>query len=109
MDSDHDGMISHKELVKICKKNLVFFNESEFFNQIDINGDGMINYSEFLMVTLDFRKYLNKQMLQEIFNMMDIDESETITIDELKIFFNLDYKNPLLKELIEEVDINNDD
>ena len=52
--------------------------------KLDFNGNGTIDYSEFLVCHLDSSQILQEEKLREIFNLFDVDGSGTITADELK-------------------------
>jgi Ca2+-binding EF-hand superfamily protein len=54
---------------------------------LDSNGNGRIDYSEFLDLTVEHKKLLNKRNLEITFNNLDIDNSGFLTIDELKKTF----------------------
>jgi Ca2+-binding EF-hand superfamily protein len=53
-------------------------------NKLDFNNNGNIDYSEFIIAHMDSDKMLQEDKLKEIFNLFDIDQSGTITADELK-------------------------
>ena len=53
-------------------------------NKLDINGNGNIDYSEFMIAHLNMSKMVQEDKLKEVFNLFDIDHSGTITADELK-------------------------
>lgn len=111
-DKNHDGMISKEELEEVFKKNNDFFNQKETCNlltMLDVNKDNMINYSEFLMATYNFKKYLSKNVIKEIFDMIDDDGNGFICAEELKVFLNLDDNDPLIVEILKEADKNGDD
>jgi len=57
---------------------------AEIMEKLDFNGNGTIDYSEFLVCHLDSSQILQEEKLQELFNMFDVDHSGTITADELK-------------------------
>lgn len=48
-------------------------------DEVDYFGNKRINYSEFLMATLDVRSFLNDKALRAIFNQFDTDASGSIT------------------------------
>lgn len=56
----------------------------KIFKQIDVNNTGEIDFSEFLMANIDYKKHLNEDNLKKIFNVIDTDGSKTIEINELK-------------------------
>jgi calcium-dependent protein kinase len=52
--------------------------------EVDIDGSGHIDYSEFISAAADRKKLLSKKNLEGAFNMFDKDGSGSITIDEIK-------------------------
>lgn len=64
----------------------VDYNEQEIqeiIKKIDIDGDGEINYSEFLMASLNQNAFLSSERLEAAFRMFDIDGNGEISIQEL--------------------------
>lgn len=62
-------------------------NEEEvnkMFIEIDIDGNGTIDYTEFVMATMTEKNFLTNEKLQQAFNMFDKDGSGTISQDEIK-------------------------
>jgi calcium-dependent protein kinase len=57
---------------------------SEIMEKLDLNDNGNIDYSEFMIALLNLSKMIQEDKLKEIFNLFDIDHSGTITAEELK-------------------------
>jgi len=73
------------------------------FKEIDTDGNGTIDYSEFLMATMNETQLLSQEKLKAAFKMFDKDGSGTISKDEIKeAMGQLDEK--LVEEIIREVD-----
>jgi calcium-dependent protein kinase len=51
--------------------------------ELDVNKDGVIDYTEFITAAIDKVAILNKQNLLSCFRLIDRDNSGMITIDEL--------------------------
>lgn len=51
---------------------------------MDINGNGTIDYSEFLAANLQLSELLTNEKLQAAFNLFDIDQNGRITLEEIK-------------------------
>ena len=49
----------------------------------DLNGDGRIDYAEFIAAAYEKSLLLSQQNLRAAFNMMDVDGDGTLTKDEL--------------------------
>ena len=53
---------------------------SELIDQLDTNGDGKIDYGEFITAAVNRQKLLNEQNIQTAFKIMDLDGSGEISI-----------------------------
>ena len=89
-DSNNDGMLDKRELVAGYNK---FFNgdieraefeASQIMSKLDFNGNGTIDYSEFMIANIDPAQLIQEEKLREIFELFDTDRSGNITIDEIK-------------------------
>jgi calcium-dependent protein kinase len=80
------------------------------FKTIDVNNTGAIDFTEFLLATVNHKKLLSQERMTQVFKMFDKDGSGTIDKDEIKEFFSMsDAGNEeFINELIEEVDKNGD-
>ena len=59
----------------------------ELVEQLDINGDGKIDYQEFITAAVNRSKLINDQNLEIAFKMFDQDGNGQISITELKNVF----------------------
>ena len=59
----------------------------ELVEQLDINGDGRIDYQEFITAAVNRAKLINDQNLEIAFKMFDQDGNGQISINELKNVF----------------------
>lgn len=88
IDKNGDGQISKQELKEVLEQQVTTMDvETEvekIFKQIDVNNTGEIDFSEFLMANIDYKKHLNEENLKKIFNVIDADGSKTIEVDELR-------------------------
>ena len=55
---------------------------------MDKDGNGVIDYTEFITAAIDKVAVLNKKNLTSAFQVIDADNSGMITIDELKAAFD---------------------
>lgn len=55
--------------------------------EIDYQGNGKINYSEFLSATLDIQNFLTDSKLRSVFNVFDTDQSGYITAENMRFAF----------------------
>jgi|LauGreDrversion4_2_1035121.scaffolds.fasta_scaffold411554_2 Ca2+-binding EF-hand superfamily protein len=68
------------------KGNLKEFQE--IMLEVDQDGDGLVNYSEFLAASINKAKLLSTQNLQIAFQMLDSDKNGVISLKELKEVFD---------------------
>ena len=54
------------------------------FDKVDTDGSGEIEYSEFVVATMNEKNLLNNNKLQTAFKMFDKDGGGSISIDEIK-------------------------
>ena len=59
----------------------------QMMESLDINGDGKIDYIEFVQAAIDHQSMLNENNIQIAFNMFDINKDGKISKDELHEFF----------------------
>ena len=55
--------------------------------EVDYNGNGKINYSEFLSATINIQTFLSDTRLMAIFQQFDTDNSGRITVDNIHYAF----------------------
>lgn len=80
LDTENLGMLSMAEVKQAFKDaNIPPEDVEKIFKSLDTNGDGLINYSEFLAATVDRKKALTMQNLQFAFHHFDVDGSGFIT------------------------------
>ena len=114
IDKDGDGQLDRKELKEAYSKNESIFSSEEeideIFNKIDVNNTGHIDFSEFLLATLDYKKGIREKELRQIFNLIDKSGDGSLTEDEIADFFKLGSPQDILeiRELIKEIDTNGD-
>lgn len=68
-------------------------NEEDVDNMmrnVDIDGNGVIDYTEFVMATMNEKNMVNNEKLMQAFKMFDKDNSGTITPDEIREVLGFD-------------------
>lgn len=95
MDTNHDGLISQDEL----EAGLSMLNLSQIFGlkkgltnkdvarklmrELDADGDGSINFSEFIAAAIDQTALLNLQNIKNLFCLLDENNDWQLTKEEL--------------------------
>ena len=80
------------------------------FEKVDADGSGEIEYSEFVVATLNEKNLLSNNKLQTAFKMFDKDGGGTISIDEIKqvLSFGQNLDDAVVDQIIKQVDDNGD-
>ena len=55
------------------------------FKQCDLDGDGKIDYHEFLVASFNHKAVLTEDNLQKAFNLFDVNKDQQISVEELKV------------------------
>lgn len=111
IDNDLDGKITRKELIDLYsillkgKKNLteVQAEVEEIFSNIDNDGNGTIEYEEFVRAVISKEKLLTDDTLKFAFSFFDKDNSGDISLSEIQTIFT-DIDPEVLKKMISEID-----
>ena len=78
---------------------------SKIMEQADTDGSGFIDYSEFLVASMNKNTLLSKNNLETAFKTFDRDGSGSISTDELKtVIGDANIKDTVWQEIIKEVD-----
>ena len=83
-------MIKATELAAALKSLELKLDDAELqqiISEIDYYGNGMINYTEFIAATLQIDQELNDEQLWNLFKKFDVDNTDFITIENLKEAF----------------------
>jgi len=91
IDFNQDGTLSLYELKdglrKVSTFELLQCEGEECYNEImercDLDGDGKIDFNEFIQAAIDHRALLNKQNIDIIFNLLDLNQDGCISFQEL--------------------------
>ena len=52
--------------------------------EMDVNGNGKINYSEFIAATINVKKYMTDERLLEVFKHFDVDDTNYISKENIQ-------------------------
>jgi calcium-dependent protein kinase len=116
LDKDSSGTLNKAELMDGFHHilgDIMEDVESEVENiiaQVDVNGSGEIDYSEFVLATMNRHKLLSREKLNRAFKAFDMDGNGTISADELKSVLGRQhsYDDQVWAELVREADTNGD-
>ncbi|KAH6764585.1 calcium-dependent protein kinase 21 [Perilla frutescens var. frutescens] len=113
MDTDNSGTITYEELKTGLARLGSKLSEAEvqqLMDAADVDGNGTIDYIEFITATMHRHKLERDEHLFKAFQFFDKDSSGYITMDELETAMK-DYgmgDEATIKEIISEVDTDND-
>ncbi len=103
LDTSHDGQLSMAELqdgMELIldqleregkKKGNIAQRIREYeklMDEIDVNKDGFIDYTEFITAAVNKAVILNEENLEAAFRLIDRDNSGSITVEELQDAFD---------------------
>ena len=115
IDKDGDGTITINELGVVMQAmghNPTQVELQDMINVVDDNGDGTIDFSEFLSMMVRRRKNTNvEDDIKGAFKVIDTDENGLLSATELKVMMtNLGEKltNAEIEEMIREADQDGD-
>ncbi|KAL4488264.1 hypothetical protein ABPG73_001675 [Tetrahymena malaccensis] len=117
LDTNRDGRLSREELIngyrKILNQGQEEIAEEEvnrIMNAVDTNHSGSIDYTEWVMATINREQLLSKQRLDVAFKMFDKDGSGTLSIDEIRDLFGnqIGISEKVWREMLTEADDNGD-
>ena len=83
---------------------------ASLMSTMDADGNGKVDYDEFLTAAIDKHSILNNENLQKAFSMFDTDNSGQISMDELRDAFDSHQMKEveLFTEIMDEVDKDRD-
>ena len=114
MDVNGDGKLSKDEIkggyAEYFGRSLNDTEIDEMFKKVDADGSGAIDYSEFVVATMNEKNLLSNNKLQSAFKMFDKDGGGSISIDEIKqvLSFGQNLDEAVVKKIIDQVDVDGD-
>merc|ERR1712110_1099647 len=119
MDDNNDGTLSIGELKDGLQKAGVSLppNIDHIWEQIDTDGSGVIDYTEFMAASMDKRKYMEEDVCWKAFKSLDMDSSGTLDREEIMRLLVGESVADLVQceltehevdEIMKEVDLNGD-
>lgn len=92
MDIDKTGLINADELKQAIMNNKdIHLTEAEIqsiISEVDYFGNNKINYSEFIVATINMEEFLDDDKLLALFNQFDTDGSGIITTENIVTAMN---------------------
>ena len=113
LDENGDGKLSIEEMKNGFSHMSHVINPDEYIEKImkdvDTDGNGYIDYNEFLKATLDEQELYSKQNLKATFDIFDLDHSGKISSTELQQMFCLGtVQGNMWDEMVRQADENAD-
>lgn len=85
IDKNNDGRLSREEIINGYKElGLGIEHAQEVINKIDSDQSGLVDYSEFITATQDWKKVCEKDFLEKTFMTYDIGRDGNLSLSELK-------------------------
>jgi calcium-dependent protein kinase len=80
------------------------------FAKVDVDDSGAIDYSEFVVASMNEKNLLSNNKLQSAFKMFDKDGGGSISTDEIKqvLSFGQNLEESVVNDIIAQVDANGD-
>ena len=111
LDKNHDGHLSRDDLIKGFREiygEVVEAEVDEIYNLADLSGNGLIDYSEWLVATTKKANLLNQQKLRQAFAYFDKNNTGKVSVNELQeIMGNMQNEgldDQVFKDILDEVD-----
>ena len=113
-DDDCSGSLTVDEIVEGLKKVIPTNSDKEKLmenlNNLNQSQSGGFEYGEFFRLFIDRKQFLTTERIKETFNLLDKDESGSISPDEFEVMLGLnsDYTKADWELIIQQIDINKD-
>jgi calcium-dependent protein kinase len=104
LDSTGDGTIRYSEFCKAVEPYGITETQlKEIFAELDQNNTGVVNYTEFLSATLETKGKIDKDLLDEAFQKLDVEDCDAITKEGLSEVVESRNVSPTNEEIAEEI------
>merc|ERR1712070_1194693 len=109
LDSNKDGMLSVEEMRTGMSQAGIAIppDMEEIMRQVDSDGSGNIDYTEFIAATITQKQYAKREVMWAAFRVFDVDGDVEITREESKSVLK-DADEAVIGRMIGEVDLDGD-
>mmetsp|Transcript_5920 Transcript_5920/g.15058 ORF Transcript_5920/g.15058 Transcript_5920/m.15058 type:complete len:548 (-) Transcript_5920:63-1706(-) len=110
MDESRQGTITLGELKKVLTEKFTFSDEQvqPIFEALDTGENDQIHYTEFLAAMVSTRIAMHDDLLRATFQRFDVDNSGSITVDNLRVVLGDSFDGEEVENLIKEADFAGD-
>jgi calcium-dependent protein kinase len=110
LDKNGDGKLSEQELRQGYSSAGITVNLEDLLRECDADGNGFIDYTEFLTATISWTSSMSDKRLKSAFEAFDLDHNGRITLDELKQVIGSDdsVEDDFWTKLLNDADDNGD-
>jgi len=114
IDKNGDGKLSKEEILdgydKYMGKSIDKDDVEKMFEAVDTDKSGFIDYSEFVLASMNEKNLLTNEKLQSAFKMFDKDGSGYISSTEIKeiLSFGGAVGDEAVNDIVKQVDANGD-
>lgn len=115
LDKNADGVLTIGEVsAGLANMNVKHGDEIiEILEELDTDGNGTIDYTEFIAASIDHKLYEQEAVCKAAFRVFDLDGDGKITIEEMRKvlemnFVQEEFTHEMIEEMVKEVDTNND-
>ncbi|CAB9509998.1 MAP kinase-activated protein kinase 2 (Fragment) [Seminavis robusta] len=108
-DKKHDGEVTLEEFKAVLVA--YEYSDEEFermFNAMDLDGTGLVHYSEFLAATIESHGSISEEQVAECFDRLDADDSGYITKADIVSLLGGGIPQSYIDDIMAEADIDND-
>ncbi|KAH0475451.1 MAG: hypothetical protein KVP17_004415 [Porospora cf. gigantea B] len=81
LDANHDGVLTVSEIKQAFQSLNVNYDGEvmELLEELDTDGNGTIDYTEFIAASIDHKLYEQERVLRQAFRVFDLDNDGKIT------------------------------
>lgn len=114
LDYGNTGILSRQDFREAFRRlNIQSVNQlelDEFFDTIDIDGNGQVEYSEFITAFMDWKDKITERELKQTFDAFDLNGDGRIEISELREIFKFqqEYKEDFVMQYMQNADLDQD-